>query len=230
MTNGINYRSEMGAELVQSWGSDEMIARAARVSTGSDLIDNPKIKGLIKYLYRSGHSSPFEHCGATFRLEVPLFVRDQIVRHRTFSYNIKSFRFGEAEPEFYLPGSTRPLKNEGSGAHPNLQPGTSSMWFETVNAHRAVATETWKAYRYLLKSGIAEEVARNVLPTGLYTSMYMTGDLWNWFGFLNKRIESENNKPQWEVEQVALGISRTLAELFPVAFEAYQLDTAPGEQ
>src|SRR5690625_6825411 len=81
----LNFRSDMKVELVDSWGSDEMIARAARVSTNKDSVTQGKIDGLIRYLMRYRHTSPFEHVGATFRLEVPLFVRDQIVRHRTFS-------------------------------------------------------------------------------------------------------------------------------------------------
>src|SRR5690625_832499 len=223
----IIYRSDMSVDLVESWGSDEMIARAARVSTNSDLLDQGQIKGLIGYLIRNGHTSPLEHVGATFRLEVPLFVRDQIVRHRTFSYNIRSFRFGEASPEFYLPSENRPLYNAGSGAHPKLvhaHPDERPLHDITVEEFRHIAEATWGTYTHLLDYGVAEEVARGVLPTNLYSSMYMTGNLWNWLQFLDKRIESEKNKPQWEVEQVALKISGGLSHKFPMSVLAWSKD------
>src|SRR5690625_453309 len=103
MVTEILYRSDMSVNLVESWGSDEMVARAARVSTNSDLLDQGKIKGLIGYLIRNRHMSPFAHVGATFRVESPLFVRDQMVRHKFLDPNIQSLRFSEASPEFYLP-------------------------------------------------------------------------------------------------------------------------------
>lgn len=220
----ITFRSQMDVELVESWGTDEMIARAARVSTNSDLLDQGKIKGLIGYLVRNGHTSPLEHVGATFRLEVPLFVRDQIVRHRTFSYNIRSFRFGEASPEFYLPAPDRPLYNAGSGAHPKLvsvHPDERPLHDITVEEFRHIAEATWRTYTHLLEYGVAEEVARGVLPTNLYTSMYMTGNLWAWMQFLDKRIESEKNKPQFEIELVAHIILQFLWDEFPVTMEEW---------
>ena len=221
----MKFRSEMQADLVESWGTDEMIARAARVSTNSDTVTQEKIKGLIGYLIRNSHTSPLEHVGATFRLEVPLFVRDQIVRHRTFSYNIRSFRFGEASPEFYLPAPDRPLYNAGSGAHPNLveHPDPKVPLHTYVDEEfRHNSKESWRSYVNLLELGVAEEVARGVLPTNLYTTMYMSGNLWAWMQFLDKRIESEKNKPQWEIESAALLIQETLFEKFPVAMSAWE--------
>lgn len=221
----IIYRSDMSVDLVESWGDDEMIARAARVSTNSDLLDQGKIKGLIGYLIRNSHTSPLEHVGATFRLELPLFVRDQIVRHRTFSYNIRSFRFGEASPEFYLPASHRPLYNAGSGAHPKLvsvHPDERPLHDITVEEFRHIAEATWRTYTHLLEYGVAEEVARGVLPTNLYTSMYMTSNLWAWLQFLDKRIESEKNKPQFEIEVVAKAVLEELERLFPVTMGAWK--------
>src|SRR5699024_2732272 len=221
----MKFRSEMQADLVESWGTDEMIARAARVSTNSDTVTQEKIKGLIGYLIRNSHTSPLEHVGATFRLGVPLFVRDQIVRHRTFSYNIRSFRFGEASPEFYLPAPERPLYNAGSGAHPDLvadHPDGRPLHDITAEEFQHNARSAWMSYTNLLEYGVAEEVARGVLPTNLYTSMYMSGNLWNWLQFLEKRIESEKNKPQWEIESAALLIQETLFAKFPVAMSAWE--------
>jgi len=221
----LNFRSDMKVELVDSWGSDEMIARAARVSTNKDSVTQGKIDGLIRYLMRYRHTSPFEHVGATFRLEVPLFVRDQIVRHRTFSYNIRSFRFGEADPEFYVPDEFRHLYNAGSGAHPHLvadHPDGRPLYSTTKEEFMHVARFTWNSYVLMLEFGIAEEVARGVLPTNLYTSMYMTGNVWNWLQFFDKRVSSEGNKPQYEVELVALKALNSLRGQFPVSVKEWE--------
>lgn len=222
------FRSDLEVELVNNWGSDEMVARAARVSTGKDQLDNRKIEGLIRYLVKNGHTSPLEHAGATFRLEVPLFVRDQIVRHRTFSYNIKSLRFSEAVPEFYVPGEGRPMYNAGSGAHPELvpdHPDGRPLWESVGEEFRYNAKSSWGSYTNLLSYGVAEEVARGVLPTNLYTSMYMTGNLWAWMQFLDKRIGSDQNRPQWEIEAVALQVQDHLIEMFPVTMGKRKEDT-----
>lgn len=219
----IVYRSDMKVELVESWGSDEMVARAARVSTNSDLLDQGKIRGLIGYLIRNGHMSPLAHVGATFRLESPLFVRDQMVRHKFLDPNIRSFRFGEASPEFYLPGPERPLYNAGSGAHPNLvhHPTGAPLHKYVEEEFKHHAKESWVSYTNLLGLGVAEEVARGVLPTNLYTSAYWTSNLWGWMNFIEKRIESESNKPQAEIQNVALQISKILEDLFPVTMGAW---------
>lgn len=212
----MDFRNDIKVELIQSWGSDEMVAKAARVSTGNDQLENQKIDGLIRYLLKSGHSSPVQHCGATFRIEAPMFVRDQWVRHRTQNFNIKSLRFSEAEPEFYVPHVDRPLHNAGSGAHPELEPLDSGTVAHARGEMMGAYNLAWGSYTTLLERGVAEEIARAVLPSGLYTSFYATTDLWNWIKFLEKRIPSENNKPQWEIVQAANQVKAELTDLFPV--------------
>lgn len=215
----------MKIELIDHMGDDQGIVRAARVSTGTDLEATTmlKQKGLIKYLLKHGHSSPFFHSAITFRVEAPMFVRDQWVRHRTMSYNVKSLRFSEATPDFYLASKDRPLVNAGSGAHPALVQSTNADTYltyldTTMNAY----DHAWDSYETMLDAGIAEELARAVLPTGLYTSFYVTANLWNWLQFLDKRITSENNKPQWEIEQLAIQVQNHLTTLFPITMEVWQ--------
>ena len=211
------FRDDIKVELIQSYGSDEMVAKAARVSTGNDQVEGQKIEGLIRYLLKAGHNSPVGHCGATFRVEAPLFVRDQWFRHRTQEYNAKSLRFSEADPEFYIPSKERPLHNAGSGAHPDLvQLDDDSDIYYVLYRLRISYKDAWKVYQDLLYEGVAEEIARAVLPSGLYTSFYATANLWNWIKFLEKRIPSEKNKPQLEIVQAADQVKAHLTELFPV--------------
>lgn len=220
----ISYRSDMGVELVQFWGTDELVARAARVSTNRDLLEQGKIEGLIGYLIRNGHMSPLAHVGATFRVEAPLFVRDQMVRHKFLDPNIQSLRFSEAKPEFYTPGLLRPLFNAGSGAHPDLRlnhPDGRPLHRVVRDEVEISSKQAWISYRNMIEFGVAEEVARGVLPTNLYTSAYWTSNLWGWMNFLEKRIESEDNRPQYEVEVVAKAVLEELERLFPVTMGAW---------
>lgn len=216
--------TQMQAELIDYMGTDESIVRAARVSTGTDLeaATPQKQKGLIGYLVKHLHTSPLESCVVTFRVTAPLFVRDQWVRHRTMSYSVKSLRFGKAEPEFYIAPKERPLVNAGSGAHPDLVQSADAATYLTYHSVTKDAyTASWDAYKALLDAGVAEELARAVLPSGLFTSFYVTANLWNWLQFLDKRVESKSNKPQWEIEYLALQIKDHLTNLFPYTMEAW---------
>lgn len=224
----IIFRDDMQVELIDHMGTDETVARAARVSTGSDQLEQGKISGLINYLVREGHTSTLEHCNITFRLEVPLFVRDQIVRHRTGNYNIQSARYSEMKPEFYIPPKERPLVNKGSGAHPDLQMAENEITRPyTVRVMKELYELAWATYEALIApsrdgdEAVANEVARNVLPTALYTSMYMTMNLNNWFKFLDLR-NGEKGHPQWEIVKVAEQVEIILQSLYPITFQAWQ--------
>lgn len=224
----IKYHNNMRVEYIQHMGSDEMVARAARVSTGRDKLDTAKIEGLINYLVREGHTSTYEHNMLTVRLEIPLFVRDQIVRHRTGIYNIKSARYSEMLPEFYVPPAERPLVNEGTGAHPHLQHAVYDQTAHYVTLVMCdVYEHAWKTYSELVNPSngrdepIANEVARNVLPAATYTSMYMTMNLNNWFKFLDLR-NGERGHPQWEIVKVAEQVEELLLKLFPITYKAWQ--------
>lgn len=220
----MNLRSDIKVELVDHMGSDEAIVRAARVSTQKDLeaSKRDKQKGLIRYLLKHGHMSPFEHTSVTVRVEAPLFVRDQWFRHRTMSYNARSLRFSvENEPEFYIADHQRPLINEGSGAHPKMVHGKWENWYLYRVYTRGSYQQSLESYKNMIRDGIAEELARAVLPTGLYTSFYVTANLRNWMQFLDKRIETVHNKPQWEIEQAAWQVEDILDQLFPITMKEW---------
>lgn len=213
------FRSVTSIERIQHMGSDEMIARAARVSTGSDQGEQAKIVGLINYLAKNRHTSPFEHTGITYRMEVPITVAREQMRHRTFSYNEISGRYAELPGEFYIPGLDRPLVNRGSGAHPNLQHSEEDGQHEfVVHQHMEAYSEAYFRYQKMLEAGIATEVARNVLPVATFTSYYATGNLHAWFKFIGLR--SAPNALH-EIRQVSDQILADLRELFPVATTAW---------
>jgi len=208
----------MRVDYVQHTGSDEMVARAARVSTGSDLIENDKIKGLIRYLVRERHTSTLEHCTVTVRVEAPIFVAREWMRHRVQSFNEASARFSAMEPVFYIPDGNRPLVNAGSGAHPLIEFSTDDdLPLYAEGQHLLSYKLAWRTYSNMREQGVANEVARNVLPVGTYTQFYATANLNNWFKFLHLRDGNEGS-PQYEIVEAANKVAGILEELYPVTY------------
>ena len=219
----ITLRSDIKVEYIQHMGDDEIIAKAARVSTGKDQEENDKISGLIRYLARERHTSPFEHTALTVRIEAPIFVAREAMRHRTFSFNEISGRYAKLSPVFYSPDENRPLINAGTGAHPKLVFGTEEedLLDEVVSTHWYTAIDSWSTYETLLEQGVATEVARNVLPVSTYTSWYMTGNLHAWFNFLYLR-DGEVGHPQHEIVQLAQQVWPIIEEHWPIAASAWK--------
>lgn len=215
----IEFRSDMKVEVVQHMGSDEMIARAARVSTGKDQIEGQKIEGLINYLVKNLHTTPLEHNAITLRFEAPIFVAREFYTHRMFSRNEISGRYAKLPAEFYVPADDRPAVNEGSGAHPDLQPGSKHIQTLAQASMRRVATTAYKAYEEMLDAGIATEVARDVLPVGTYTHWYATNNLHGWLNFL--RLRTAPNA-LYEIRDLANQVDKALYPLFPIAMTAWR--------
>lgn len=223
MTN-ITYRSDIKVNLVDYMGDDQTVARSARVSTGNDLIIPEKIEGLINYLVRENHTSTLEHNVVTLRIEAPIFIAREWMRHRTQAYNEISGRYAKLKPEFYLPSKDRPLVNAGSGAHPELVFETEGIDAEDLydvvtSAHKEATEQAWYQYENMLAHGVATEVARNVLPVSIYTSFYATANLNNWFKFLYLR-DGLNGHPQYEIAQGAQQVKAILGDLYPLTMKA----------
>lgn len=225
----MEFTSELAVDLVQHTGSDAFIASAARVSTGAELeqFAAEKDAGLINYLVRKRHGSPFEHGSMTFRIEAPIFLFREFQRHRIgWSYNEVSGRYKKLEPKFYVYPEDRPLVQAGSGAHPDLVQGDSQLLKFVNGSVQSVSRKAWREYEAMLELGAANEVARAVLPVTTYSSMYATCNPRSLMSFLSLRTDDPANafesKPQWEIEQVAYAMQSEFAQLFPATFEAFQ--------
>jgi len=208
------YNDEIGlVELIDSMGSDERVVNAARVSFNKDVQHNAELsdndKKLINFLARNKHTSPFEHVTATFRIKVPLFIRSQIMRHRTFSYNEISRRYTSDEIDLWFPEMWRGQSNKDLQCSSGQL--TDVIADEMFESSVAMALQ---AYHSLLDRGIARELARAVLPQSLYTTFYMTGNLHNWSHFLKLRLDTH---AQPEVRAVAEVIRDKLIILCPVS-------------
>lgn len=224
----MKFLDSVDVELVQFTGSDAMIASAARVSTGLDLdkYSEEEDAGLINYLMKHRHGSPFEHNSMTFRISAPIFVFREFMRHRIgWSYNEVSARYKKLEPNFYVYPDERPLIQEGSSAHPKLVHGDASLLTSTNNTVEQAYKHAWEMYELLLQDGVANEVARTVLPVGIFSEMYATCNARSLMSFLSLRVDSEDSKfetkPQWEIESVARAMEFDFAEEFPDTHEAF---------
>ena len=199
----------MSVSLRKASGDDLDIVAAAKVSTGLDLEvhDPARVPGLINYLMKSRHGSPFEHVTFTFRVSAPIFVFREFQRHRIASYNEESGRYKKLEPKFYLYPEDRPMVQSGSGAHPKLTMGTPTLTKLINGETRAQCISAWRSYERQLGYGAANEVARAVLPFDIFSSMYVTMNARALMNFLSLRVDDEDalfvSKPQWEIDSVA---------------------------
>lgn len=214
----IEFSPHMGVELIEVWGSDRKVAESARVSTLGLDNDREKIAGLVKALWRDGHFSPFESSGMTIAFDVPMFVRDQLVRHKSFAFSVKSLRYSEAAPKFFVPDPLRPLVQVGKALDYRRELGSVDQQLHAVQAHEEFATHAYNLYESLIQNGICDEVARSVLPTSLFTQLWMTGSLRSWLHFLDQR---DDKHAQFEIQEAAGGVKKILKENYPVVHEAW---------
>jgi thymidylate synthase (FAD) len=209
-------------EYVQHMGNDLTIVNAARVSFGveKDKVD-ARDKKLIKYLVKNRHTSTLEHNVVTFKFTVPMFVRGQHHRHRTWSYNEISRRYTDVNIQFYEPKSfrtqhksNRQASNENETINPEMEWDKTTASQSIGNHHRRSLT----LFNDLIAAGVCREQARGVLPQNLYTEYYGTVNLNNLIKFISLR---DDEHAQWEIQKVARACKEIATELWPVAMQTY---------
>jgi thymidylate synthase (FAD) len=221
------YGDNIGkVEYVEHMGSDLSIVNAARVSFGKHKEEmDDRDKKLIKYLISHKHTSTLEHCLVTFRFKVPLFIRSQHHRHRTWSYNEISRRYTEENLEFYEPKTfrTQHKSNRQASNVDQLDPimgyfedGGPNYASSVIRSHHCNCVSL---YNDLMAKGVCREQARGVLPQNLYTEYYGTTSLHNLLKFVELRT---HDGAQWEIQQVANACLSIAKELWPIAIESYQ--------
>ena len=228
----INFRSDVTVELVKASASDSDVIWAARVSTaGENSLDDvdadpARSAGLINYLARERHGSPFEHTSMTFFISAPIFVFREFMRHRIASYNEESGRYRELRPNFYVPAKERKLVQIGKAGSYTFIDGTDEQYEITVNAIKESCTLAYQSYTKMLDAGVAREVARAVLPVGLYSTMYVTMNARALMNFLSLRTSREGSHfpsyPQREIEMVAEKMEQYFATLMPLTHGAFE--------
>lgn len=221
----LTFRSDMTVELVQSMGDDASVVKAARVSTGGSTTTPEKDAGLINYLMRDRHGTPFEHNAFTFYVEAPIFVFREFMRHRVASYNEESGRYKELAPVFYIPSEDRKLVQVGKPGAYTFEEGTYDQKKIVPADIKMAAKEAYAAYQRMLEKGVAREVARSVLPVGLYSSMFVTMNARTLMNFLSLRTMREGTMfpsfPQREIEMCAEKMEDFFAEVMPVTYATF---------
>tara|TARA_R110001592_G_scaffold205242_2_gene455709 strand:+ start:240 stop:971 length:732 start_codon:yes stop_codon:yes gene_type:complete len=227
------YDDNVGCvDYVDHMGSDLTIVNSARVSFGvqKSSLDG-RDKRLISYLVKHRHTSTFEHNVVTFKFTVPLFVRSQHHRHRTWSYNEISRRYTDKGLKFYTPNrfrtqheSNRQASNADNLIDPQLYP---TEHFNIVPSNTLRVSGFLKDYcinaveyfNKMIKAGICREQARMILPQNLYTEYYGTVNLNNLLKFIDLRT---HEGAQWEIQKAAEACLEIATDLWPVAVNSYR--------
>ena len=227
----ITFRSDVTVELVRASASDADVVFAARVSTAGEQsledinADPAAAGGLINYLMRERHGSPFEHNSMTFFVQAPIFVWREHMRHRIASYNEESGRYKELSPVFYVPAPDRNLVQVGKTGHYEFLPGTAEQIALVEQESRTASQHAYESYKRMLEAGVAREVARIVLPLNIYSSMYVTMNSRALMNFLSLRTKRDGTHfpsfPQREIEMVAEKMEDLWAALMPLTYEAF---------
>ena len=220
------YDDNIGSvEYVQHMGEDITVVNSARVSFGKEKKEiDGRDRKLIQYLCRNKHTSTLEHNVVTFRFLVPLFVRSQHHRHRTWSYNEISRRYTDVDMKFYLPKkfrtqhkSNRQASNAEELIDPHAYPEFSTMPISALLDYKT--TECLHAYETMIEAGVCREQARMILPQNMYTEYYGTCNLNNLLKFIDLRT---HEGAQWEIQKVAEACLDIATELWPITVNAYK--------
>jgi len=211
--------------LVDYLGGDDRVVQSARVSYGQGTKSYREDAGLIDYLLRNSHTSPFEQVVLTYHVRLPIFVARQWVRHRTARLNEVSGRYSVMKDDFYLPAAEDIAMQSTDNKQGRSAEALDSEAAEKV---RAAMTEGQKAsyasYISLVDEGIARELARINLPLSLYTEWYWQIDLHNLFNFLRLRLDAHAQKEIRLYAQVLLEIAERVAPCCCRSFRRHVLN------
>lgn len=213
--------------LVESWGSDERIVEAARMSTDKgfqgwgDSI-NPGDERLLNHLWKNKHASPFEMGGLIVELQAPIFVFREWHRHRTQSYNELSARYTPMPDVNYTPSLERCLIVNSTNKQANTLKGADVLTHEAALDGLEQIHDYYEygeaLYQRLLKIGFAKELARIVIPVGRYSRMRAQANLRNWLAFTSLRMDTT---AQWEIRMYANLVGTFIQKTFPRTWEIY---------
>ena len=204
--------------LVDYLGSDQRIVQAARVSYGDGTKSYREDKGLINYLLRNEHTSPFEQVNFTFHLKMPIFVARQWVRHRTGRMNEISGRYSVMKNECYIPNAEDicyQSKDNKQGRGNQLEPELAENVRTCI---RKQQEHIFELYDSFIEMGVAKEIARINLPLSMYTEFYWQMDLHNLLHFLGLRMD---HHAQFEIREYANAIFEIIKAVCPMTAEAF---------
>jgi len=223
--------ADISVQYIQHVGSDLMVANAARVSFdkesqwekngkfgGTDQDLSERDEKLIKYLAKHKHFSPFNHSFITLRINAPVFVARQLVKHKFMPWNEVSRRYVDEEPEFYFPDYWRKkADNVKQGSSESFIDAPSIGVFDNTMDEFEVVETCLRYYTAMLGQGICAEQARMILPQNMMTSWYWSGTLGAYCDMLRLRLDPHTQK---ESREVAQKVREIIEPLFPVSVPA----------
>ncbi len=206
--------------LIDHMGGDDAIVQAARVSYGKGTKSVNEDRGLIRYLMRHMHTTPFEMVEFKFHVKLPIFVARQWIRHRTANVNEYSGRYSVMKDEFYIPDREaihfQSLQNKQGRRKEEVPPDLRARVLEILTSAQR---ELYSQYEEMLEADIARELARINLPLSLYTEWYWKIDLHNLFHFLHLRMDLH---AQYEIRVYAEAMAQLVKPFVPLAWEAFE--------
>ena len=205
--------------LVDSMGGDDAIVQAARVSYGKGTNKVSQDRGLIRYLMRHRHTTPFEMVEFKFHCKMPIFVARQWVRHRTANINEYSLRYSEARDEFYYPNPEHIQFQSVLNKQGRRGEVPAELKQKVQDYFKEISEKSFAMYSELNEAGVARELARAVLPVNLYTEWYWKNDLHNLLHFIGLRSDSH---AQYEIRVFSDAMAKSVKVVAPFAWEAYQ--------
>lgn len=212
--------------LVDYLGDDSRIVQSARVSYGKGTKSYREDKGLIDYLLRNDHTSPFEQVSFTFHIKMPIVVARQWIRHRTAKVNEISGRYSVMASDFYVPAAEDiALQSDDNKQGRQNEPVSAELAKEIQDIISTEQERVYETYTKLLDMGLAREIARINLPLSLYTEWYWTMDLHNLFHFLRLRMDAHAQK---EIRVYANAIFEIIKKITPMAAEAFEKHLLTG--
>jgi len=220
--------------LINWMGTEESVVEAARMSTSGGFVswdpypDHPKgDAGLLTYLYREGHHTPFEMCELLLEVQLPILVMREFVRHRTLSFNELSARYTQMPNLHYVPPLDRMVQQSKTNKQGSaLEPLDPLLADSLVTGFRDEQQDIYERYERALESGLVREVARVNTPVARYTRMRVKGNLRNWLLFLGQRMAPN---AQQEIRAYAYAIAKIVQQHWPrtyALFEEWELNGA----
>ena len=232
----VNFRSDVTVRMIQKSGGDHMVVAAAKVSTSgeeslsfADPSKSADNAGLINYLMKMRHGTPFEHSSLTFFVHAPIFVWREWHRHRVgFGYNEESARYKTLDPTFYLPDRDRPMMKVGGWkpGRPRFLRCESDEVYDRICANlRQSYTTSYQNYLDNLYLGIDPGLARDCLPVGIYSSCWVTCNPRSLMAFLSLRTHDPDARfvsyPLWEIEMAARACETMFSDGWPITHKSF---------
>lgn len=205
--------------LDASMADDISVVNSARVSFGkrTDVLGEADT-GLIRFLMRSRHGTPFEHNAFRFHVKTPIFVAREWFRHRIGSFNEYSGRYSVMPNEYYVPQPEHIRTQVGKPGNYTFEPLPSDEATDVAQIMDAYSITSFDAYESLVNRGVAKEVARMILPLGSYTEFYWTVNARALMNFLSLR---NDQAAQFEIREYAKAVESLFCEIMPITYAAW---------